>query len=94
MSKISPQNKLLKHQEVAWRRIDREVILVDPRNSLLYPLNPVASRCWELLDQDKSIKDICQIIVNEFEATPPEIESDILEFINNLKQNNLIILDK
>ena len=36
--------------DTAWRVIESEALVVDSRNSLIYPLNPAATRIWELLE--------------------------------------------
>jgi hypothetical protein len=47
-------------------------------------LNEVGGRIWELLDGQKSVRDLRDIIVSEFEVSVPEVEADMVEFLQKL----------
>lgn len=62
-SNIPTQNQL-----VAYQVIDGSAYLVCPEASLLYSLNPVATRIWELADGETSTEAIAEKLCEEFEV--------------------------
>ncbi|MEW6088945.1 MAG: PqqD family protein [bacterium] len=84
--------RVKKNDNIAWRIIEEEALLVSPKDSLIYPLNNVGTRVWELLNGEKTCKDIIDIINEEFEGEKTEINEDILDFIKKLTDNGLASL--
>ncbi len=79
-----------KSDSVVSRKIADEVILVPIRQDVgdlekIYTLNEVASRIWELVDGRATLKEIRDVIVNEYEAPPIEVEKDIMGCLRELK---------
>ena len=75
---------------MVYRRIGDECLLVPISErtvelNYIFVLNPVAGRIWELLDVERSIREIRDIIVNEFEVTSQETETDLVEFLQQLQ---------
>lgn len=78
-----------KDPALIFRRIGGESLLVPIFNNAanldsIYVLNEVGSRIWELIDGEKPVKEIRDIIVQEFEVTPQEAENDLLGFLQQL----------
>jgi hypothetical protein len=77
--------------EIAWRVIDGEAIVVNPRSGLVYPLNPVATRCWELADGQRGLEDIVRAICEEFDALPVDARRDVESFFRELEEKALLV---
>ncbi len=80
-----------KSPTIVAREIAGELILVPIRKSVgaidsIYTLNEVARRIWELLDGERSVGQIADAIVAEFDTSPEEAEADTLEFLQELEQ--------
>ena len=81
--------------DVIRRQIAGETLLVPIRGELalldrIFALNPVAAFIWEQLDGRRSVGDIRQGVLEKFEVGPEAAEADIREFIDALRQANLI----
>ncbi len=72
-----------RNNDIAWRVIEGEALVVDSRKSFIYPLNAVGTRIWELLDGQKSCRDILAVMDEEFEGDCVEHQSDLLEFLED-----------
>ena len=78
-----------RNEEVVSRKIVDELILVPMRKDVanmetLYTLNEVGARVYELIDGKRALREIVTTIVNEFEVTEQQAESDVREFIAQL----------
>ena len=85
-----------KREQVIDRKIADEMLLVPIRGKLadmerIFSLNPVAEFIWGQLDGKRSLKEIRAGILTNFEVTHEEAGSDLLEFINELQEADLII---
>ena len=76
--------------EIPWRKIDDEALVVSPRSGMVYPLNPVGTRCWELADGSRPLAEIQRVIVEEFDAPPEQIAQDVRQFIADLESKALL----
>jgi methyltransferase-like protein len=79
-----------RHENVAWRTVVDKALLVNPKDSFIYPLNTVATRIWELMDGKTSTEDIINRLSEEFEYEESEIQRDALEFLEELRKADLI----
>ncbi len=86
-----------KHPNIVSRKIADEVILVPIRQNLadvnaMYLLqDDVSSRIWELIDGQRTVQEIREIICNEFEVDPGQAEKDLIKFLNQLEKIGGII---
>lgn len=84
--------KFLRNKNVAWRVIDGEALLVHPSTSIISPLDEVCTRIWELVNGERTGRDIASVIEIEFAENLSVIETDLSVFLDELLQNNLITL--
>lgn len=47
--------------------------------------NEIGAQIWGLLEREYTLSAICREIATEYEAEEAEIETDVLEFVNQLK---------
>ncbi|KPJ69446.1 hypothetical protein AMJ44_03755 [candidate division WOR-1 bacterium DG_54_3] len=85
-----------KSDYVVSRRIADEFILVPIRQKVgdlgsIYTLNEVAARIWELIDGKIKVREIKDMMVEEFEVTPEEAEKDLREYLQQLLKIKAII---
>lgn len=85
-----------KDERVVGRKIADEKLLVPIRGKLadmqrIFALNPVAEYIWEQLDGEKSLAEIREELLEEFAVERKQAEADMLEFIDELQQAELIM---
>ena len=80
------------HPQVASRIIDGEAIILLPENVQVNVLNTVGSRIWALADGTRSVGEITEVIVAEYDVTAEEAERDVEEFIQELVDNKMLVL--
>lgn len=79
-----------RRREVPWRPLDTEALVVDVKGGLLYPLNSVGARIWQLCDGERTLDEIGAMLVEEFDADEASIRRDAAAFINALAEARLI----
>jgi hypothetical protein len=81
-------------RSVPWRTLDTEALVVDVKGGLLYPLNSVGARIWDLCDGARSVDEIVGLLTAEFEAPEPTIRGDAIEFIERLADAKLVSIER
>ena len=84
-----------KSDDIVHRKIAEETILVPLRGELvdmqkIFSLNPVAEYIWEHLDGKQDLMSICKQIETLFDSKPEQVQIDMVDFINELVEANLI----
>lgn len=80
-----------KDPNIVSRKIAGEYILVPIRQNVgdlesIYTLNEVGAFIWELIDGEREVKKIKEMIVEEFVISPQEAENDLIEFLLQLEK--------
>ena len=80
-----------KSDSIVFRKIADEFILVPIRQNVgdlesISTLNEVAARIWELIDGKKKVREIKDVILDEYEVTPEKSETDISKYIKELEK--------
>ena len=84
------KKKYRKNEDFVYRKIQDETILVPIKDNVgvmgsIYNLNEVAAFISEQLDGKKTLLDIKNMILKEFEISSEEAEDDLAEFVSELR---------
>lgn len=83
--------RFVRDPSMVFRRIAEECILVPIRSNVgdvesLYTLNEVGAQTWEWVDGRRSIREICDLIVGEFEVSREQAQEDALILFQQLAE--------
>lgn len=82
----------IQNQNVAYTVIDGEGALIDPQDSSLFWLNPVATRIWELADGQQTTREIANILCQEFEVDYETAVRDTQQMIEAFTNKRLFVV--
>lgn len=82
---------LTKNSDMVTRVIEDETILMpiyktSDEINCIYTLNKVASRVWELLDGKRSLVELKNKLLREFDTTPEEVDKEMQKLLKDLKE--------
>ncbi len=78
------------HPDVAARVYEGEAVIVLPIKGEVLVLNGVGSRVWELADGTRSVPQIVQEIVDEYDVALDQAREDIAAFIQVLEVREVL----
>lgn len=58
-----------------------------------YALDEVGAMIWELCDGNRRVSDIVAELCGEFDASEETVRADVLEFVADLRTENLLVVD-
>jgi hypothetical protein len=70
---------------------DPSLVLLDPKSGKYYTLEAVGTRVWHLCDGKRTIAEIATIISGEYDESPEVIESDVVELVEELIDEQLVV---
>jgi len=70
--------------------VGEDAFLLNTQTNKYFSLEKVGTRLWELLSQGRSLREAYQRLLKEYEVSPAELESDLLELVNHMMENGLV----
>ena len=67
-----------------------EAAILNMKNSVYYGVNPVGATVWNLLKQPKTIAEIRDAIIEEYEVEEKRCEQDLLTLLEEMRSEGLI----
>jgi Coenzyme PQQ synthesis protein D (PqqD) len=81
---------LTKAPTSAWRLIAGEAVILSLDTKVLRGLNDVGSRVWDLIDGQRTVSDIIDVIVEEFDVPRGQAAGDVEAFARQLLEKGLV----
>ncbi len=82
------------HPQVAARIVDDAAVVVLADAGELNVLNPVGTRVWELADGSRTVQEIVDEIVAEFDVAAETAAQDVTEFLEELVSTKALLLQR
>lgn len=79
--------------DVAARRVDDRVVLVNLQTNHIYSLNSTGSRLWELLESARTRDELVAELREEFEVDEADAEGETDRLLAELEQASLVTSD-
>ena len=88
--RISTGSLVVASQDQASCDLGDETVVLQLSQGDYYGLDSVGSRVWELLQKPIPVSDLCQALLDEFEVSREQCERDLLGFLDELAQHDMI----
>ncbi|HXN27024.1 MAG TPA: PqqD family protein [Candidatus Acidoferrales bacterium] len=70
--------------------LGEESAILNLKNSVYYGMNPVGARVWDLLKQPKSVAELRNALLEEFEVDEVRCGGDLLALLETMRSEGLI----
>lgn len=84
------QDQVRVSEQVVVRRVGDDTVLLNLKSRTYFGLNPVGGRIWELIAEKGTLQAVLEKMADEYEATPEELQQDILRLVEELRENGLV----
>lgn len=96
---ISIDNILIQSENIVFRKIEDEYILVPMLASSdevehIFNLDQVGADVWERIDGKKTVKEIIDELIQEYEGESEKIKGDVFDFLNDIIEAKIIEVKK
>ncbi len=80
-----------KSSELIWREMEDGTVIISPEGGQVRVLNEVGTLVWQLVDGKRTVRDICDLVAQEYEISEAEAASDVKSFLQELNQRDILI---
>ncbi|HEY4777486.1 MAG TPA: PqqD family peptide modification chaperone [Candidatus Acidoferrales bacterium] len=70
--------------------LGEESAILNLKNSMYYGMNPVGTRIWTLLKEPRSVEQLRDALLNEYDVDAALCERDLLDLLGKMKSEGLI----
>ena len=87
---IQQDQKLTISPEVLFQEVSGEIALRDLASESYFGLDEIGARIWALLNEEKAVGQILEVLLEEYEVDRARLEKDVNELLENLLEAGLI----
>ena len=84
------RTRLSKNENIPWKLIEGQAILLDGEESELIRLNEVGSEIWNAIDGTRTADAIVDQFCRTFDVTQGKAQQDVQRFLQHLLRNELV----
>lgn len=81
------------HSQTAARIVNGTAIIVLADSGQVNVLNSVGTRIWELIDGQRNLQEIADVIQLEYNVSPQQALQDLTDFMQEMLTNKVISLE-
>lgn len=70
--------------------LDGEAVILNLKTGVYHGLDPVGARIWHLLQESRTVNDILNTLLEEYEVEPERCERELLTLLQKLAEQELI----
>ena len=78
--------------QVMARTVGDETVIPDLASGTYFGLDPVGARIWELMEEGKTLSEVCGQMLEEYEVSRDDLERDVLRLAQELTDQGLVHL--
>jgi hypothetical protein len=86
---LSLDDPMVVSNDVLFRALDAEAVLLNLRSGVYFGLNPIGTRAWQLLAEHRTLGRVCDVMLDEYEVEREVLERDLLELGRQLQDAGL-----
>ena len=90
MGTISERSTIVVTKDQVSCDLSGEAAILNLKSGVYFGLNTVGASIWKLVQEPKTVKEIRDAILEEFDVEPDLCEHDVLELLQELSTHGLI----
>jgi hypothetical protein len=80
-------------EDVLFRELDGEAIILNLAKGLYYGLDAVGTRIWIVLAESSSVGRAIDVMTAEYEVDPAVAAQDVVELVSVLRDQGLLVVN-
>ena len=78
--------------QVMARTVGDETVILDLASGTYFGLDPVGARIWQLMGEGRTLAEISETMLGEYEVERAQLEADVLRLTGELLERGLVVL--
>ena len=89
-TEITLDSEVKQRDDLLAQSLDEDIVMANIESGKYYGLALTGKRIWELLEQPRTVADLCTRLLAEFDVARAVCEQETLTFLNELQREGLI----
>ena len=89
-SEITLATHVKQRDDLLAQNLDEDIVMDNIESGKYYGLASTGKRIWELLEQPRTVADLCTRLLAEFHVARAVCQQETLAFLNDLHREGLI----
>lgn len=90
MADLSLNHSLAIPEDVVFRVLDDEAVVLNLKSGVYFGLDPVGTRVWQLVAEHRSLERVLGVLVEEYDVDRATLERDLLELGRRMQAKGLV----
>jgi hypothetical protein len=87
---VSLDSDVAINDEAVSRELDGEAVILNLTSGTYFGLNAAGTRIWALIQEHRSLREVFEVMRNEYEVSPEVLERDLLHLVEQLREKGLV----
>ena len=93
MKKILESSVIHVTKDAVHCDVEDEVVILGLKDGVYYGLNPVGAFIWDLIQESKTVAEIRDAVLDEYNVPEKVCENDLMELLAELLDNGLVEIE-
>jgi len=90
MNKLSLSLQVKPSEDVVWRNLQGESVLLDLKSGVYFGLDAVGTRIWTLLQDHRDLQAVLQELLSEYEVSEETCAHDLMDLVSAMAEKGLV----
>jgi len=90
MNKLALSPRVKPSEDVVWRNLQGESVLLDLKSGVYFGLDSVGTRIWTLLQDHDDLQAVLQELLGEYDVSEERCARDLLDLVGVLAEKGLV----
>lgn len=83
--------KYSRNDQIIDGELDNNQVMMHLERGKYFGLNPVGKRIWDLVREPKSLGELTEVLLTEFEVTEERCQQEVLAFLDKAIECDIIV---
>ena len=90
MAVIALNSVVARNDDIVAGVVDTDVMMMSIESGKYYHLNTSAGRIWDMLEQPRTVSELCEMLSKDFKVTPEACQKDVIRFLDELASRKIV----
>lgn len=92
MNELNPNSIITRNEDLLSGMVDDEAVIMSINSGSYHFINETGRRIWELLEQPKTVAELCDILIEEFDVDLETCQKDVMRYLEALQTRQVILV--
>jgi hypothetical protein len=88
--RLDADTRVVAARDQVSAELDGEAVVLSLADGIYYGLDPVGASVWSLLEQPRTVAELRDAVVAEYDVDAPTAEADLLQLLRDLAARGLV----